>query len=1081
MFMRLAQCLAQMRQRNRSKVSTMTESPFPSPWSGSYRIGCKMRVRCSTSNRTIRCCSVVKDGSLIVADANFESTVPLATAAYSPKAQVLYDKQNGTIIFLDERSLCFRREYSSVFLIKEALTVQDKTTIRLEIPAEEAAKLIQAAASEETIVLRRPALAAFIAKLSSLLTSVQNASHETIVVEFDGAELLSELRPTEGVTEGQPEVPMEWTSPIWPHVAALAERIRLLLNPEHPYNFEYTPEWKGIDKEVMVSEAARKLTFEHWPHMNYRWALPCQMAEAGFFHQPNKAGDDRVLCFACLVCLVCWEPSDEPWSEHERHSQSCRFIRNNANPNVPLAVTMSALSPFPHHIQPRSPSKFVIATTSNCEWIAIATEASSRVHLWRCDRVVHASQFFTIDVADSFIAMKTGYALTEVPRRGPRVTWSDEAVDTTSTQSSSTTSVLTTPSEHSLRAPSNSSSSTSGVNMDTQSFASSSTGVVNADEMLITAMCTVGNPCMIEQSPLGAGAGSSPTRCHPTIVIGIALDNSKLSRTDRQHGGSAEVCALNSVNSVCGADATPRIVLEDGSGPAEQARAPTYHPFIVVYQIAENGVVYADSGIAGGRSDDTKDEETWCVQPSSGWISALSNDKSPPTSEGAKMSKSGDSTYMSKMTSLTETDFAEAMMLVESENEAPEWSTNTGESDYEHPGDQPMLEDEWATELKGATKFEDKPSGDFIAVNYEPSPVGVVLLQCFRLPPELDESSMKVKAIVPTVNGMNLIVAVSHDSDSSGPAQSAILVYRLIFTHYVTSVEERPFLACFNIQHAIEQMLVVSADAFASPANGTNSEQNGPVEDVENVVIRTSEGEVWLIDVNKNERVKMCEEKVKYITLMDSSKCALLTEADKLLVVQVEQTCSRRAAEEEDEEATVAALLGDMHTSQTASTGISTSSASASATADECSSIDNTSHISSRTQIYAMQSLTCGNLRKLWELTRSDGGSSLLSTPSTSVAHGGVPGFQVVPPLGWSEIQLHQKFRKNPQHWLRGDRSTRSWHLQPDVHGLPNMQAFKVHLQMGMQISHANIRPLVVRWMSQCANNCATASYCCAT
>uniref|UniRef100_F1KPF7 Baculoviral IAP repeat-containing protein 6 n=1 Tax=Ascaris suum TaxID=6253 RepID=F1KPF7_ASCSU len=1008
------------------------------------------------SNNTLlfRC----KDGSLIVADANFESTVPLATAAYSPKAQVLYDKQNGTIIFLDERSLCFRREYSSVFLIKEALTVQDKTTIRLEIPAEEAAKLIQAAASEETIVLRRPALAAFIAKLSSLLTSVQNASHETIVVEFDGAELLSELRPTEGVTEGQPEVPMEWTSPIWPHVAALAERIRLLLNPEHPYNFEYTPEWKGIDKEVMVSEAARKLTFEHWPHMNYRWALPCQMAEAGFFHQPNKAGDDRVLCFACLVCLVCWEPSDEPWSEHERHSQSCRFIRNNANPNVPLAVTMSALSPFPHHIQPRSPSKFVIATTSNCEWIAIATEASSRVHLWRCDRVVHASQFFTIDVADSFIAMKTGYALTEVPRRGPRVTWSDEAVDTTSTQSSSTTSVLTTPSEHSLRAPSNSSSSTSGVNMDTQSFASSSTGVVNADEMLITAMCTVGNPCMIEQSPLGAGAGSSPTRCHPTIVIGIALDNSKLSRTDRQHGGSAEVCALNSVNSVCGADATPRIVLEDGSGPAEQARAPTYHPFIVVYQIAENGVVYADSGIAGGRSDDTKDEETWCVQPSSGWISALSNDKSPPTSEGAKMSKSGDSTYMSKMTSLTETDFAEAMMLVESENEAPEWSTNTGESDYEHPGDQPMLEDEWATELKGATKFEDKPSGDFIAVNYEPSPVGVVLLQCFRLPPELDESSMKVKAIVPTVNGMNLIVAVSHDSDSSGPAQSAILVYRLIFTHYVTSVEERPFLACFNIQHAIEQMLVVSADAFASPANGTNSEQNGPVEDVENVVIRTSEGEVWLIDVNKNERVKMCEEKVKYITLMDSSKCALLTEADKLLVVQVEQTCSRRAAEEEDEEATVAALLGDMHTSQTASTGISTSSASASATADECSSIDNTSHISSRTQIYAMQSLTCGNLRKLWELTRSDGGSSLLSTPSTSVAHGGVPGFQVVPPLGWSEIQLHQKFRKNPQHWLRGDRSTRSWHLQPDVHGLPNMQAFEMHLQMGMQISHANVR-----------------------
>uniref|UniRef100_A0A914RYI9 Uncharacterized protein n=1 Tax=Parascaris equorum TaxID=6256 RepID=A0A914RYI9_PAREQ len=37
-------------------------------------------------------------------------------------------------------------------------------------------------------------------------------------------------------------------------------RFQLLLNPEHPYNFEYTPEWKGIDKEVMVSEAAHRET-----------------------------------------------------------------------------------------------------------------------------------------------------------------------------------------------------------------------------------------------------------------------------------------------------------------------------------------------------------------------------------------------------------------------------------------------------------------------------------------------------------------------------------------------------------------------------------------------------------------------------------------------------------------------------------------------------------------------------------------------------------------------------------------------------------------------------------------------------
>lgn len=45
----------------------------------------------------------------------------------------------------------------------------------------------------------------------------------------------------------------------------------------------------------------------------FRWALPSAMAQAGFYHQPSARGDDRAMCFACNVCLVCWEPADEPW------------------------------------------------------------------------------------------------------------------------------------------------------------------------------------------------------------------------------------------------------------------------------------------------------------------------------------------------------------------------------------------------------------------------------------------------------------------------------------------------------------------------------------------------------------------------------------------------------------------------------------------------------------------------------------------------------------------------------------------------------------------------------------------------
>ncbi|KAK4884383.1 hypothetical protein RN001_000654 [Aquatica leii] len=93
------------------------------------------------------------------------------------------------------------------------------------------------------------------------------------------------------------------------------------------------------DQRAMASEAKRKETFTHWPHMDYKWALPDQMAQAGFYHQPNASGDDRVMCFTCTVCLVCWERTDEPWSEHERHSPTCPFVMAEYTQNVPLSVT----------------------------------------------------------------------------------------------------------------------------------------------------------------------------------------------------------------------------------------------------------------------------------------------------------------------------------------------------------------------------------------------------------------------------------------------------------------------------------------------------------------------------------------------------------------------------------------------------------------------------------------------------------------------------------------------------------------------------------------------------------------------
>lgn len=75
--------------------------------------------------------------------------------------------------------------------------------------------------------------------------------------------------------------------------------------------------------------------------MCLRWALPGQMAQAGFYHEPNTTAEDRAMCFTCNVCLVCWEPTDEPWSEHERHSPSCPFLKGEYTQNVPLSVTLA--------------------------------------------------------------------------------------------------------------------------------------------------------------------------------------------------------------------------------------------------------------------------------------------------------------------------------------------------------------------------------------------------------------------------------------------------------------------------------------------------------------------------------------------------------------------------------------------------------------------------------------------------------------------------------------------------------------------------------------------------------------------
>ncbi|XP_046485616.1 baculoviral IAP repeat-containing protein 6 isoform X2 [Neodiprion pinetum] len=141
------------------------------------------------------------------------------------------------------------------------------------------------------------------------------------------------------------------------------------------------PEVGPADRILMFSEAARRNTFAKWPHMNYkdvifRWALPDQMAQAGFYHQPNSTGDDRAMCFTCNVCLVFWEPTDEPWSEHERHAPSCPFVNGEYTQNVPFSVVL-ATGPA----QESDDSVEIISTTNVKGLIATASH-NGLVNVW---------------------------------------------------------------------------------------------------------------------------------------------------------------------------------------------------------------------------------------------------------------------------------------------------------------------------------------------------------------------------------------------------------------------------------------------------------------------------------------------------------------------------------------------------------------------------------------------------------------------------------------------------------------------------------------------------------------------------
>uniref|UniRef100_A0A2C9JJC5 Dual E2 ubiquitin-conjugating enzyme/E3 ubiquitin-protein ligase BIRC6 n=1 Tax=Biomphalaria glabrata TaxID=6526 RepID=A0A2C9JJC5_BIOGL len=346
--------------------------------------------------------------------------------------ECVYLPEKDKTVFCDGCALGVRGDLQGILLLDTALQTpinKPEDIVKIELPLVEATQLRKTLLS--TDLSSKEFIDEFTKDLSQGIEKAQEATkgnHKTakwatvclqmqhLILKSVCTSLMEELTKANQTGQG------------FPVASAIVDRLAFLL-PGSRIEIMKEP----VNKALMYSEAARRETFANWPHMNYKWALPEQMAQAGFFHHPNLHGDDRAMCFTCNVCLVCWEPTDEPWSEHERHSQSCPYIKGDCTQNVPLTVTY-ATQPAQFH----GDSKQKIAclsSTFNEDFIATSTKDGNIV-VWDISHILKKHSQFDIDITNALVALKTGLQIERQNQASKKDTgdqemFGDEDVDET--------------------------------------------------------------------------------------------------------------------------------------------------------------------------------------------------------------------------------------------------------------------------------------------------------------------------------------------------------------------------------------------------------------------------------------------------------------------------------------------------------------------------------------------------------------------------------------------------------------------------------------------------------------------------
>ncbi|XP_016428418.1 baculoviral IAP repeat-containing protein 6-like [Sinocyclocheilus rhinocerous] len=380
--------------------------------------------------------AVTSRGSIKVIDGTSGAILQASAMHAKPGGRVRcqYFPAVDKVLFVDDYAVGCRKDLNGILLLDTALQApvsKPEDMVQLELPVTEAQQMLYAC-MEKVDVSNTEGYDLF---LTQLKEDLENTSHETAANHKVAKWATVTFHLPHHVLKVVTSAIVNELKKLNQNVAALTvassvmDRLSYLLPSGRP-ELGVGP-GRSVDRSLMYSEANRRETFTSWPHTGYRWAQPDPMSQAGFYHQPASTGDDRAMCFTCSVCLVCWEPTDEPWSEHERHSPNCPFVKGEHTQNVPLFVTLATCpAQFP---SADGSDKIVCYGFGSCPHFLATATKRGKICIWDVSKLMKVHLKFEVNPYDPAILRQLilsgseQQSLTGTESRRPTLSWLEEA------------------------------------------------------------------------------------------------------------------------------------------------------------------------------------------------------------------------------------------------------------------------------------------------------------------------------------------------------------------------------------------------------------------------------------------------------------------------------------------------------------------------------------------------------------------------------------------------------------------------------------------------------------------------------